>query len=51
MTRLRVVNLLDEKPVQDDASDHFHRPWYNNLAYSGAGIGHNGSIQVEYTWQ
>jgi outer membrane receptor protein involved in Fe transport len=51
LTRLRVVNLFDEKPVWDDTIDAFANPWYNSPVYPGAGIGRYMAIEAEYTWQ
>ena len=51
LTRLRVVNLFDEKPPWDDTHLQFYPPWYNTFTYPGAGIGRYAALEMEFTWQ
>ncbi len=50
LSRVRVVNLFDEKPPKDDTMLFFDNPWYNIFVYPGAGIGRYAAVEVEYTF-
>jgi outer membrane receptor protein involved in Fe transport len=50
MSRVRVVNVFDEKPPKDDTMDFFDQPWYNIYVYPGAGIGRYAALELEYTF-
>ena len=50
LTRLRVQNLLDEKPPRDDTHEFFDQPWYNIYVYPGAGIGRYAALELEYSF-
>jgi outer membrane receptor protein involved in Fe transport len=50
LTRLRVVNVFDEKPPWDDTMNFFEQPWYNTFMYAGAGVGRYAAIELEYTF-
>jgi outer membrane receptor protein involved in Fe transport len=50
LTRLRVVNVFDEKPPYDDTFEYYNVPWYNIYVYPGAGIGRYAAFEFEYTF-
>jgi len=50
LTRIRIVNLFDEKPPKDDTMYFYDEPWYNPYVYAGAGIGRYAAIELEYTF-
>jgi len=51
MTRLRVINVFDEKPPRDDTISQYEGlPWYNPYSYPGAGIGRYAAIEAQYTF-
>lgn len=50
MTRLRVLNVLDEAPPRDDTFFSQDDPWYNAFLFPGAGIGRYAAIEVEYAF-
>ena len=48
LTRIRVVNVADEKPPVDDTFLNFDAPWYNYFVYPGAGIGRTIALEFEF---
>ena len=50
LTRVRIVNLTDEQPPEDDTMEFFDQPWYNIYLYPGAGIGRYAALELEYTF-
>ncbi len=48
--RLRVTNLLNEKPPRDRTATALDHPWYNVFSYSGAGIGRQLALDYTHTF-
>ena len=49
MFGVRVNNVFDELPV-DDSFSSTQYPWYSHIVYSGAGIGREAVLEVQFSF-
>ncbi|RMH44252.1 MAG: hypothetical protein D6694_06025, partial [Gammaproteobacteria bacterium] len=47
---LRVTNLFNKFPPEDDSFLFYEYPWYNYFMYGGAGIGREAAVEFEYSF-